>query len=1008
MRRQLFACLLGICVAQVAFAEDELRDYQDYAAINGTALAGAYPVVVPPAASGIREGETFTRSGGRAFIRTRLRTPGAAAAVNPPDTRLDVQEPITILGRTGASAVDVILIAGAVGDITRNAGGTTTATFTAQLEQQTAAGAWANVPTMNLTFTLGAGGALTTSDFRLRNIDTRAHANARNFRLTLTSRLVCRTAAGQAGNVNDVDFYTTTSPDPTTWRDRGFWATIAVSPSGFGDSRAAINVDQARSNAKLRLSGGNFVEGRNVRVGQIELGVPMTTHVDLPVAALTIDPQSTNAFWRGEHANVVAGIIAGRSGTAAQRGVAPSCSLYASAFSSYTEASEDANILRSINWLFDVNPVADIGTASFGVQNYTDVATPDSGTPKALLFDWLVDKRGKLFCVSAGNYGVSGARPEPGEVGSGQSTTLINREQSISGGNGGYNVLTVGALDWNFGARAYFSSFGPTRNQGGGRTKPDIMAPGLMTLSMTGVNLNGDANLNDYSRAFLGAFDTTLPENMRNSTGAHNNGTSFAAPHAAGALALILEYVRDFNAAAHGDASDPRVIKSAVINTGFRGVKRREGTDWTQGFSNPTTIVTPLDQQLGGGLLKVDQAMLQLRPREISLSETLPAPNNSIRIDVPDSTSWDKQIIGKSSTNRSTLNYYFKKAWVKGQTMRACMTWHRQVSEADNDNTIEATDTYSYTNNDLTNLNLKLFAWNSQTKDWDIKLRSSSPVDNVEAFHDYEVDRSDEHVIQLKNGTDRDEKYGFSVLFTGNPAAAGGRLLASARPLPGAVTSTRINARLPVELASNVHMKASFDCAQLLSQSDDVFVLDDNDDFSYQPGFSYPIYFGPELRDVPSDPNSDTNWFQTPSINLLSLSGWRMVPSTPAASDGTLPATLISDALFRSQLTCASNSPSEFNFVIDVDGDGFFSPDDDGIGWFVVRNAPGLCPINGCDSGGKDADFDDDCDVDLNDLSMLLANFGSDEATVGDTDGDADVDLSDLSTMLSRFGATCH
>ena len=67
-----------------------------------------------------------------------------------------------------------------------------------------------------------------------------------------------------------------------------------------------------------------------------------------------------------------------------------------------------------------------------------------------------------------------------------------------------------------------------------------------------------------------------------------------------------------------------------------------------------------------------------------------------------------------------------------------------------------------------------------------------------------------------------------------------------------------------------------------------------------------------------------------------------------------------------------------------------------------------MCPINGGDSGGKDADFDNDCDVDLFDLSIMLSGFGSDEATVGDTDGDADVDLTDLSTMLARFGTLCH
>lgn len=55
-------------------------------------------------------------------------------------------------------------------------------------------------------------------------------------------------------------------------------------------------------------------------------------------------------------------------------------------------------------------------------------------------------------------------------------------------------------------------------------------------------------------------------------------------------------------------------------------------------------------------------------------------------------------------------------------------------------------------------------------------------------------------------------------------------------------------------------------------------------------------------------------------------------------------------------------------------------------------------------------DTDGDCDVDLADLSALLAHFGMTRgATVedGDTDGDGDVDLNDLAAALASFGSTC-
>lgn len=70
--------------------------------------------------------------------------------------------------------------------------------------------------------------------------------------------------------------------------------------------------------------------------------------------------------------------------------------------------------------------------------------------------------------------------------------------------------------------------------------------------------------------------------------------------------------------------------------------------------------------------------------------------------------------------------------------------------------------------------------------------------------------------------------------------------------------------------------------------------------------------------------------------------------------------------------------------------------------------------VDGCDSacnvGGGDADVDNDCDVDLSDLSILLANFGAVERSheQGDVDLNTTVDLSDLSKMLSVFGASCQ
>lgn len=66
------------------------------------------------------------------------------------------------------------------------------------------------------------------------------------------------------------------------------------------------------------------------------------------------------------------------------------------------------------------------------------------------------------------------------------------------------------------------------------------------------------------------------------------------------------------------------------------------------------------------------------------------------------------------------------------------------------------------------------------------------------------------------------------------------------------------------------------------------------------------------------------------------------------------------------------------------------------------------CPLAGCNSGGVDADNDNDCDVDIQDLASLLGQFGMTSAASTDTDGDGDVDLQDLASVLGRFGNVCR
>ena len=56
------------------------------------------------------------------------------------------------------------------------------------------------------------------------------------------------------------------------------------------------------------------------------------------------------------------------------------------------------------------------------------------------------------------------------------------------------------------------------------------------------------------------------------------------------------------------------------------------------------------------------------------------------------------------------------------------------------------------------------------------------------------------------------------------------------------------------------------------------------------------------------------------------------------------------------------------------------------------------------------ADLDGDDSIDINDLAILLSNFGTTAGANpqdGDVDGDGDVDLTDLAILLSNFGSVC-
>jgi subtilisin family serine protease len=120
----------------------------------------------------------------------------------------------------------------------------------------------------------------------------------------------------------------------------------------------------------------------------------------------------------------------------------------------------------------------------------------------------------------------------------------------------GMNGATFGRTDIRLGDIASFSSRGPTRD---GRIKPDVVAPGeLITSARSNATLPHDGDPDAYHRILA--------------------GTSMAAPHVAGTIALMLQYAPTLQA-----TEIPGILRQTARLDAHTGVLATESPTWGYG-----------------------------------------------------------------------------------------------------------------------------------------------------------------------------------------------------------------------------------------------------------------------------------------------------------------------------------------------------------------------------------------------------------------------------------------
>lgn len=473
--------------------------------------------------------------------------------------------------------------------------------------------------------------------------------------------------------------------------------------------------------------------GLSVSIGLVELDQNTASSTDssfLPnfehAALSAIDLESIRCFrnlqgpvYYSGHASRIAGILFGRDDQAyheelghfAYRGILPSATLNmyeANWFIFQRIFQPDQHVIDD-----------DILTMSWGTN---------ADDPVTLLWQRSIDAlvvRNQCLVVSGSGNGSS-------------------QETGIAKPSAGFNIISVGAAQGLGPIPDYLryvgppspnqSSIGPTDD---GRTKPDIIAPGLVLGPSA-----SDAESYAEPRASVSC-------------------TSFAAPQVAGIAGLLLDAARYEGWL---DAEDPRVMKALLLN----GADKLTG--WHKGqVGQADDSAVPLDYAQGAGLVNAYHSWDHLQAGQYD-------PDLIQR-----NCGWDLSRVALDPNDGESVQVYVLPQPVEsGDDVKATLTWYRHFGE----------DRF-VSEEPLMHLGLELWRRDDASNLLELLDDSASPTDNLQhIYYQNETPQKMALVVRLmEKDTPREGAETYGLAFCADQVNWDGDLLAADFNQNGAVDS---------------------------------------------------------------------------------------------------------------------------------------------------------------------------------------------------------------------------